>query len=146
MSLADTRAGVMLVAAALTVSCGGGDGLEEYVAELNAICEDYNAEHEQIGEPQSIADVVEKTPQIRAAFGRMVSRIRRLDAPPEVVGSHERLLELGDAQLETLAALVAAAKSGDLVEFQEHASRNAQLNADAEVVLRDLGADSCTGA
>ena len=145
MSLADTRAGVMLVAAALTVSCGGGDGLEEYVAELNAICEDYNAEHEQIGEPQSIADVIEKTPRIRIAFEQMVSRVRGLDPPPELVEPHERLLALGDAQLETLEALVGAARAGDLVEFQELAAKNARLNAEAEGVLRDLDADSCVG-
>ena len=137
-------AGIALVVTAL-VGCGGDDGLtrEEYVASLNALCENYAAEHERIGEPASVADIPAKVPRIIAAFESLLEKASALDPPEEVADEARRMHAVGEEQLQVLRGLVRAARALDYARLQALVARNGELNAEANSVARELGATSC---
>jgi hypothetical protein len=140
--------GVVLggVMAALAVGCGGDEELsrEEYVAELNAMCEDFSARERKIGEPQTVGDLVEKGPRILDAFeDEIVDKVGTLDPPDEIADQADRLVDLADQQRDVLAELVDAAKDSDIARVREFASKNAALNKEASRIARELGAESC---
>jgi hypothetical protein len=47
---------------------------DEYVSRLNAMCEDFSAREQEIGEPHTLADLVEKGPRILDAFEMAIMR------------------------------------------------------------------------
>jgi hypothetical protein len=140
--------GVVLggVMAALAGGCGGDEELsrDEYVAELNAMCEDFSAREKEIGEPQTLGDLVEKGPRIVDAFEKaIVDKVRTLNPPDELADEADRLVDVADQQRDVLAELVDAAKANDVMRVRELVPRNAALNTEADSIARDLGAESC---
>jgi hypothetical protein len=138
--------------AVLTAGCAGGADSEEltkeeYVAEVNAMCEDFSARERAIGEPQTVGDLVEKGPRILAAFEEaIVDKVGTLRAPDEISAQADRLVELAHRQHDVLTQLVDAANQNDLVRVRQLASMNAAVNKDSDAVARELGADACTAA
>jgi hypothetical protein len=136
-----------IVVALLAVGCGGDEALsrEEYVAKLNAMCEDFGEREDEIGEPQTVADLVEKGPQILEAFDKAIlNQVEELRAPGEIADEADRLVVLASRQHDVLAGLVDAAREGDLERVQELAARNERVNGEASALARRLGAESCT--
>jgi hypothetical protein len=137
----------ILVAASI-VGCGD-DVLskEEYVSRLNAMCDDFSARERRIGDPQTLADLVEKGPRILDAFEEAIAdKVHRLKAPDQIVDQADRLVEIAETQRDVLGAMVAAAKEDDVGQVQELASRNEALNRESASIARDLGAQACVGA
>jgi len=127
--------------------CGDGQALsrEEYVAKLNAMCEDFAAREERIGEPQSVSDLVERGPEILDAFEDAIAdEIDGLEAPDEVAAEANRLADIADEQRVVLGELVDAAQDGDFPAVRTLASRNRSLNNESNAIARELGAKSCT--
>jgi hypothetical protein len=140
--------GVVLgsIMAGLATGCGGDDELskEEYVAELNAMCEDFSAREKVIGEPRTAADLVEKGPRIVDAFNKAIAdKVGTLEPPDEIADEADHLVDLADEQRDVLAELVDAAKGSDIAKVRELASKNAALNKEASTIARELGAESC---
>lgn len=126
--------------------CAGGDELstEEYVSRLNALCEDFSAREQKIGEPRSLDDLVEKGLQIRDAFEIAIpTKVGALKAPDEIADQADRLVVIADEQAEVLGDLVSAAKDGDLARVRRLASKNDALNRESNAIARELGADAC---
>ena len=139
-------AGLGIFAALLIAGCGGDDTLskEQYASRLSAMCEDFSAREEQIGEPRSQADLVEKGPQILDAYEKAIfDEVRKLKAPDEIGDQADRMAELAGEQRNVLSGLIDAAKADDAVKLQELASKNAKLNEEAGSIARELGAQSC---
>jgi hypothetical protein len=137
-----------ILAAALVVGCGGGEALSraQYVAKLSAMCEDFSAREEVIGEPQTLADLVEKGPRILAAFEKAIAdRVGTLKAPDEIVDQAGRLIDLAAQQRDVLADLVDAAENSDVAKVQQLVSKNDALNKEADSITRELGAEGCVG-
>jgi len=127
--------------------CAGGDGpsKEEYVSKLNAMCEDFSSREQEIGEPQTTADLVEKGPRILEAFEiAIANKVGALDAPDEIAHEADRLTDIAGEQRDVLGGLVDAAKNGDYAEVRRLASQNEALNMESSSIARDLGADACT--
>jgi hypothetical protein len=118
---------------------------DEYVAALNALCEEYSRKHDAIGEPQSFADLVDKLPRIIEAFEPLVAGQRRIEAPHELADDAKRLTEIGERQLEVMRRLVAAARDNDLDALQPLVAENQALNGEATEISRRLGATACAG-
>lgn len=134
--------GVALSAA----GCGSDKPLSKarYVAELSAMCEDFAAREQAIGEPKTVADLVAKGPRIVDAFEQAIlDGVRTLEAPKEIAGPAADLVDLAVQQRGVLADLVDAAKENDLAKVQQLASKNAALNKEANAIARELGAESC---
>jgi hypothetical protein len=142
--------GVVLgsVMAGLAAGCGGEEELnkKEYVAELNAMCEDFSAREKEIGESRTAADLVEKGPRIVDAFEEaIVDKIGTLDAPDEIADRANRLVDVADQQRDVLEGLVGAARENDLAKARELAAKNEALNNEASGIARELGAEACVG-
>jgi hypothetical protein len=135
-----------ILAALVGAGCGGDETLskEEYVSRLNAMCEDFSAREKQIGEPQTIADLVTKGPRVLHAFEQTIlEETRDLKAPDEIADQAERLADLAEQQRDAIADLIDAAKNGDIVKVRQLASRNQALNEQANSITRELGAETC---
>jgi hypothetical protein len=137
--------GVVVLVVALA-GCGDGRaiGKEEFVSKLNAMCVDFSAREQRIGEPQSLADLAEKGLLVADAFDEAIAeKIGDLEAPDEIAGQAERLTEIAGQQSDTLRALANAARNNDLAKVQELSEKNAVLNREATVIARKLGATAC---
>ncbi len=127
----------------LTAGCGGSDTLtkKQYAAKLNAMCEDFSAREQKIGESQTLG---EKESRVLDAFEHaIVDKVGGLKPPEEIAGQAARLSELAHQQRDTLAGLAAAAKSNDFARVPVLASKNAALNREASSLARRLGANAC---
>jgi hypothetical protein len=108
------------------------------------MCEDFAAREQAIGEPETIADLVEKGPRIVDAFEKAIlARVRMLDAPDEIADKAAGLIDLAVRQRDVLADLVAAAEESDLGKVKQLASMNSALNEEADAITRELGAKGC---
>jgi hypothetical protein len=126
--------------------CGDGERLsrDEYIARLNAMCEDFAAREQRIGEPQSLSDLVEKGPRILEAFEDAIAdEVDGLEAPEEIAAEANRLADLADEQRVVLGELVEAARNDDLAAVRTLVSRNQALNDESNTIARELGAQSC---
>ena len=138
--------GGVLCSAGLLIGCGGDGGINkaQYISELNRMCEDFSERERKIGDPQTVADLVEKGPRIREAFDEAIrDKVHTIEAPDEIADEAARLVELADQQHNVLRDLVDAANDNDLARVGELASRNAAVNEEASSVARELGAESC---
>lgn len=138
-----------MVVAGPLAACGGDGALTkaEYVSELSAMCRDFSAREKVIGEPETVADLVEKGPRIVEAFEKAVlNEVSTLEAPDEIAVQADRLVDLAARQRDVLAGLVDAAEAGDLARVQELASKNRAVNREASSIARDLGAEGCAEA
>jgi ABC-type phosphate transport system auxiliary subunit len=139
-----TLLGALLMA--LLSACSEDEMLsrEQYASRLDAMCESFAAREQEIGEPRTLEDLVEKGPRVVDAFEEtIVDKIHDLNAPSEIAAQADRLAELTDRQRDVLAELVEAAKQNDVAEVQELASKNATLNEQTNALARNLGASSC---
>jgi hypothetical protein len=135
-----------ILVAALTGGCGDGEAVskEQYVAKLNAMCEDFSTKEKDIGDPQTLTDLVEKGPRILDAFEKtIVDKVGKLKAPDEIADRADRLVDLTDQQRNVIAGLVDAAKANDVAKVRELDSKNKALNKETTSITRELGAKVC---
>ena len=134
------------VLAGLAGGCAGDKELskDEYVSRLNAMCEDFSAREQEIGEPHTLADLVEKGPRILDAFDMAImEKVGALEAPDEIAAQADRLVDVAEEQGAVLRELVAAARDNNVAEVQSLAERNDALNNESNAIARELGADVC---
>lgn len=137
-----------ILAVVLAAGCAGAEPLskEEYVSKLNAACEDFGEREKEIGEPRTLADLVEKGPRILDAFEKTIlAKARSLKAPDEIADQADRLVELAERQRDVLGGLIDAARENDVAKVRQLVSRNEALNKEATSIARDLGAEACAG-
>jgi hypothetical protein len=116
---------------------------EEYASQLNAICEDFNRKQEEIGQPQSLAELAEKGPQILDEFNKTIDKARDLNPPDEIADQANRFFELQDQQRDLIDDIVQAAKDNDLQKAQEIGAKVDPLDAEADRLANELGAPAC---
>jgi hypothetical protein len=136
-----------VLVAALTAGCADGArelSRAEYVARLNAMCEDFRAREQEIGEPHTLVDLVDKGPRILAAFERAVAeKIGTLRAPDEIADQANRLVDIANQQQDVLTKLVDAASENDLARIPQLVSKNDALNKESGSIAREIGASAC---
>jgi hypothetical protein len=135
-----------ILIAALTAGCGDDEAVskEQYVSKLNAMCADFSAKEKDIGDPQTLTDLVEKGPRILDAFEKtIVDKVGKLKAPDGIADRADRLVDLTDQQRNVIAGLVDAAKANDLAKVRELDSKNKALNKETTSITRELGAKVC---
>jgi hypothetical protein len=136
----------VLVALSVPTACGERDALskEQYVSRLNAMCRNFGWQEQQIGDPQTTEDLVEKGPRVVDAFEEaIVDEVHRLKAPAEISEQANRMIQLADEQASVLRRLVTAAKRSDFAKVDELAAKNAALNSESSAVASKLGATAC---
>lgn len=133
-----------MLALVVTSGCGSKSPKQQFVAKLNAMCEDFAAREQQIGEPRTQEELATRGDQIVAAFEQTILRpLQRVDAPPEVAPQAAQLRVLARQQRDALRGLAEAGRVGDVTKVRQLAARNTTLNAQAGQIAHDLKADSC---
>ena len=143
----------MLALLALLLAAAAGCGDEklltrkQYAARLSAACEAFASREEEIGDPTTVPDLVEKGPRILAAFEETIlAEARRLEAPDDIADRAARMLELAEQQRDVLAALSDAAQAADFAKVRALSSKNVAINNEAGAIARELGATGCAPA
>jgi hypothetical protein len=137
---------VLAIAAA---GCGGGDGggalsREEFVAQLDQICADFNEKEDEVGELETLEQIAEQGAVVRREFGAAIERIRNLGEPPEEIRADvNRFLEVSDELHRLIGELVEAAEQNDLEPLRELAEEGAALQEESNEIANRLGAESC---
>jgi len=137
---------VLAVAAA---GCGGGGGgsalsKDEYSARLNNICDELNEKQKQIGEPNSVADVADKGPELQDEFNHAISEVEDLNPPEELQEAHDRFLSLGKQIRDKIDNLIDAAKEGNEAELGEIGSSIDPLDKESDrIATEELNAPAC---
>ena len=145
------RAPLLVLAAALALAgCGGGGDTAggtltkaEFVAQANAICKDYDARIDALGDPESIDDLVVLAEKAKPIAEDGVAKLRALKAPEDLQASYDEYLATGDVNIKLLAQLGEAAKSGDVAAIGK-IGPDAEDNADkAHGIAAELGLTEC---
>jgi len=135
-----------ILVAGLAAGCAGGEepSNEEYVSKLNVMCEDFSAREQEIGEPHTLADLVDKGPRILDAFEKAIAdKVGTLKAPDEIADQADRLAGLAELQRDVLGELIDAATDNDFAEVRQLVSKNEALNKESNSIAREIGADAC---
>lgn len=124
---------------------GGGEQLtaEEYAAELNAICEDFNATQEEF-QPQSLEDFAELGPAVHDAFEEAITSAEALEPPDELADTADAFVAAGKEQLDLFSELIDAAAAGDEEKVSELAEEGSQADTESDALAEELGATACT--
>jgi len=138
-----------LAALALAGCGGGGDSAggtltkAEFVAQANAICKDYDARIDALGDPGSIEDLVGLAEKAKPIAEDGVAKLRALKAPEDLQASYDEYLATGDVNIELLVQLGEAAKSGDVAAIEKIGTEG-EDNADkAHGIAAELGLTEC---
>ena len=132
----------MLAAAVLLLA---GCGSESYGAKVSKLCENFAKREKQIGapsDPQALAVRGDKI--VKAYDEEILQPLLRIEPPAKDAAAAERLRGIARQQRDTLRALADAGKRGDVQQVRRLSVRNAQLNAQAGEVARQIKAGSCT--
>ena len=137
----------LLAAALALASCGGGGktalSKAEFVAQANAICKDYDARINALGDPQSIEDLVGLVEKAKPIAEDGVAKLRALEAPEDLQAGYDDYLATGDVNIELLGQLGEAAKSGDAAAIEKIGTEG-EANADkAHGIAAELGLTEC---
>jgi hypothetical protein len=127
---------------------GGGDQLtaEEYAAELNAICADYNVKRAEIGERQSVEDVVDIAQQTLDAFDDAIADVETLEPPNELADPAGDFIASWKDQRDLLPEIVDRAEEGDDAGIDALADQGSELDTQSDELAEEMGATACVEA
>ena len=138
------------LAALALAGCGGGGDTAggtltkaEFVAQANAICKDYDARIDALGDPGSIEDLVGLAEKAKPIAEDGVARLRALKAPENLQASYDEYLATGDANIELLVQLGEAAKSGDVAAIEKIGTEGEENADKAHGIAAELGLTDC---
>jgi hypothetical protein len=140
--------GAVLVLALAVAGCGGGGNAlskAEYSAKLNQICKDLNAKNKEIGEPNSLDELVAKGPQLADEFQTAIDKAKKLKPPAELKDAADRFISLSQQIHDKIDGLLDAAKKKDAKKLDEIGSSIDPLDKESNQIARNqLGAPACT--
>jgi hypothetical protein len=131
----------------LAAGCGGGTTLskEEYGSQLNAICADFNAKVEEIGEPTSISELADKGPQLLAELDATIAKAEKLKAPSEIRADADRFLSVVKELRDLDSDLIDAVEKNDTAAISAFGARAEALFTERDALGKKLGAPACAG-
>jgi hypothetical protein len=131
----------------LFAGCGesGGDRLtkEEWIAQADAICADYESRLDDLAEPRDIADVVRLADEAKPIAAEGVAELRELKAPEELEPAVAPWLELNEANVAAIDDLREAAEAGDRAETEAIAEESAENERRADELAERIGLANC---
>lgn len=142
----------LVLAAALAVAgCGGGGGKTalskaEFVSQANAICKDFRARIDKLGNPSSVEDLITLAGKAIPITEEGVAGLRALVPPAELQSDVDAWVATGDVNVAKLKELLAAAQKKDLTAISK-ISDEGQANSDkAKQLASKLGLTECAKA
>ena len=137
------KAAPLVLAAAVLLLAGCGS--ESYGAKVSKLCENFAKREKQIGAPRDPQALAVRGDKIVKAYDEEILQpLLRIEPPAKDAAAAERLRGIARQQRDTHRARADAGKRGDVQQVRRLSVRNAQLNAQAGEVARQIKADSCT--
>jgi hypothetical protein len=115
--------------------------LDEWVEEADAICEEANEAGDEVGSPESVADVIELAPDLYDVAEAQYEDLVDLGLPDEEADTVEEALELLDEQLSILEQIVDAGDDEEAVT--ELLEEGQAISDEADGLAADLGLEVC---
>jgi len=131
------------IAVALAITLGGGDGRPtraEYVAEVNAVCREYNAKLNRIPAPIAVGNpeaIAQSIGQALPLVEERAAKARAVDPPEEV--EVERMFALSDEAIGELRIARRDAVAGRLRESAVALGRFLAVSDEARKVAAGIG-------
>jgi hypothetical protein len=140
-----TLTGLLVAALLGTAACGGDDALSrsDYVAELNKICRDGNAQIEKIPQPTSVDEIADFVAEAKKVTRAGVDKMADLEPPEELKDEHEAQVANGRKVVELADDLAEAAKSGDEAAFKRVSDEGDKLDKESDERAKRIGANDC---
>jgi hypothetical protein len=137
------KAAPFALAAAVLLLAGCGN--QSYGSKVSKLCENFAKRERQIGTPNDPQALAARGDKIVKAYDETILQpLLRIRPPGQYAAAAARLRGIARQQRDTLQGLADAGKRGDVQQVRRLAVRNAQLNAQAGQVARQIKADSCT--
>lgn len=140
---AAAAAALALVAA----GCGGGGGdrltLEEFVAQADAICKEYNAKFDALGEPESQDELGSFVREGQGIAEDQVAALRELSPPEDTEAKIEEAYATLDEQVALFDDFADAADASDEAKIQEISGKLDDLNEKADSIAEEIGLKEC---
>jgi hypothetical protein len=133
-------------ASLLLAACGGdGDGLsrEEFVAEADAICAEFDQRVQEIEQPQSLDDVERYADEAQPLIEEGMTELRELKPPEELQEQWDAYIASSEQSVDFLDELREAGAAGDPERIQEIAQEVSEVNDEANGIARELGLEDC---
>lgn len=130
----------------LAAGCGGdGDRLtrEEFVSQAEAICEDYDARIEDLGEPENEEQLGEYTDELVRLVEEGVAEFRELRPPEELQDEYDRWMDSNEEAVDAARELDQAVEEQDSERLGQIATEVEQKEEEADELARDLGLEEC---
>lgn len=137
--------GSTLAAAALLATGCGEEPLSraEYVTQADAICTDYAARQDKLGEPKSVKDIERLAGQTKPLVEEQLGKLRDLQAPDELADDAGAAYDLLEQQLPKIDELVTAAKANDVKRIEKIAADAGTLDDQANAKAKAIGLKVC---
>jgi hypothetical protein len=143
------KALVVIALAAALAGCGSGDdgtplSREEFVAQADAICQEYEAKLNALGTPQSAEDLQEFADESVPIAEEGQGKLEDLTPPAELQDVYDEWLAQGDKAVDIVQRLEAAASENDQQEIQAIAAEAEAADARSRELAEQLGFDECS--
>ena len=133
-------AGCALVLAA--AGCSGGSG-DDFAAEANAVCADYDERIAAIETPADLDALSGSAEEIAALIEEGTAALRELQPPEDLADGFDEWLELNDEAAANARQISAAAEAGDRERIVELAALAEEGEANADALAEELGLEEC---
>jgi hypothetical protein len=130
--------------------CGGGDGggdrlsRDEFVAQADAICKDYEARLDELGAPQTQEELAEFADKSVPIAQEGQEKLAELNPPEDLQDEYDDWLEQGDKAVDIVQRLERAAADGDQQEIQEIAQEAEAADQRSQELAATLGFSECS--
>jgi hypothetical protein len=138
---------LVLGLALLAAGCGGGGGdrlsREQLVAKADAICKDYNAKFNALGQPNSMDELgsfADKALPI-AQEGR--TKLGELKPPEDLQATYDKWLAEGDKAVDAIKRLRTAAEKNDAAAVRSIGEEANRENHKSDQLASQLGFKAC---
>lgn len=139
----------LATSAALAVATGcGGDGgerlsREELVSQADAICAEYEAELDELAEPESLADFERLVEDAKPIVENGIEGLRGLEPPEDLEDEYDEWLARNEENVETIDDLQAAVAERDEQRIQEIVQELDANEQEADELAAEIGLEDC---
>lgn len=141
--------GAGAAALALAVAaCGGGGGgdrltLDEYLAQADAICKEFDGKFGDLGEPESAADAGKLVRDGKVLAEEQLAKLRELRPPEDIEAKVDEAYNALDDQIALFDDFADAVEAEDSAKVEEITGKLDDLNETADGVAKEIGLETC---
>lgn len=135
-----------LVLVGSVAACGDdGDQLTkaEYIAAADELCAEADETLDEMGDPESIDDLVEQLEAGKEVYEQLAADIDALEDPDEGEEQADEIFDLLDDIIDELDEVIEVAETEDPVAIQEAIEEIEEISEEADELARDFGFEEC---